>query len=105
MTGPNVILTLKIAVIAVSLLLGASLTCLALGRYRLHGRINIVFFMLTLIAVLGLETVTSLKPGLFNYFTEDDRQNMAIHLSFSIPSTILLPLMLISGLTHRRRLH
>ena len=51
LTGPNVILTLKVAVAAVTVLLLASLVALARGQYRLHGRINLVFFTLTLAAV------------------------------------------------------
>ena len=40
----DVILALKIAVGAVTVLLAASLVALAAGRPRLHGRINTVFF-------------------------------------------------------------
>ena len=98
LTGPNVILILKIAVAAVTVLLVASLVCLALGRYRLHGRINIAFFVLTLGAVLGLEAIIRLiEPDIFKYFNEDEERRMTIHLCFAIPSAILLPLMLISG--------
>src|SRR5262249_40512245 len=106
LTGPNVILTLKIAVAAVTVILAASLVCLLLGRYRLHGRLNIVFFTLTLGAVIGLEAIIRfIDPTIFDYFTDEEHRRMAIHLSFSIPSAVLLPLMLISGLTHRRRPH
>ncbi len=106
LSGPNVILVLKIAVAAVTPILIAALIAIALGKRRLHGRLNIVFFVLTLGAVLGLEVmIRFVDPNLFDYFTDDDRRMMAWHLSFSIPSAILLPLMLISGLTHRRRLH
>ncbi|MFL5329292.1 MAG: DUF420 domain-containing protein [Gemmataceae bacterium] len=106
LTGPNVILALKIAVIAVTLLLIASLIALLRGNYRLHGRINLVFMVLTLAAVLGLETIIRFyDPKMFDYFDEATRQIMAIHLSFSIPSTILLPIMYYTGRTHRRRVH
>lgn len=106
LTGPNVILTLKIAVAAVTVIFTASLVCLVRGNYRWHGRLNIVFFVLTMVAVLGLEAIIRfLDPGIFDYFDDDDRQRMTIHLCFSIPSAILLPLMLISGLTHRRWPH
>lgn len=106
LTGPNVILTLKVAVAAVSVILAASLLCLVLGKYRWHGRLNIVFFVLTMSAVLGLEAIVRfIDPSIFDYFTDDDRRNMNIHLSFSIPSTVLLPLMLVTGLRHRRRGH
>jgi hypothetical protein len=106
LTGPHVILVLKIAVAAVTVILLASLLCLLRGRYRLHGRLNIVFFILTLGAVLGLEAIIRfVDPTMFDYFSEDERQRMTIHLCFSIPSAVLLPIMLITGLTHRRRPH
>jgi hypothetical protein len=106
LTGPNVILVLKIAVAAVTVILAASMVCLLRGRYRLHGRLNIVFFILTLTAVIGLEAIIRfIDPTIFDYFTDEERRLMTIHLSFSIPSAVLLPLMLISGLTHRRGPH
>jgi len=102
-TGPNVILILKIAVVAVTGILLASLTCLVLGRYRWHGRLNIVFAILTLIAVLGLEAaIRFIDPRMFDYFDADMRFNMSVHLGFSIPSAVLLPAMLVSGLRHYR---
>jgi hypothetical protein len=106
LTGPNVILGLKIAVGTVTVLLIAALTALARGNYRWHGRINTVFFALTMIAVLGLEVIIRfVDPQLFDYFDESAQRTMRIHLSFSIPSTVLLPIMLYSGWTRRRRLH
>jgi hypothetical protein len=106
LTGPNVILTLKVAVAAVTAILAVSLTCAALGKYRLHGRLNMLFFALTLGAVIGLEVIIRfVDPHLFDYFDAATRRMMSIHLSFSIPSTILMPLMLLTGLTHRRTIH
>jgi hypothetical protein len=106
LTGPNVILVLKIAVATVTVILLASLACLVRGNYRWHGRLNVVFFVLTLGAVLGLEAIVRfINPDIFDYFDESQRNRMTVHLCFSIPSTILLPLMLISGLTHRRTPH
>jgi uncharacterized membrane protein YozB (DUF420 family) len=106
LTGPNVILTLKVAVAAVTVILIASLVCVLRKNYRWHGRLNIAFFALTLTAVLGLEGIIRfINPNLFNYFSEETKRMMTIHLSFSIPSTILLPVMLLSGLKHRRILH
>src|SRR5436190_17778007 len=103
LTGPNVILTLKIAVAAVTVILAASLVCLLQGRYRLHGRLNIAFFILTLGAVIGLEAIIRFVDAtIFDYV---DQRTMTIHLSFAIPSAVLLPLMLISGLTHKRWPH
>jgi hypothetical protein len=105
-TGPQVILALKVAVAAVSVLLLASLAALVRGNYRLHGRINLVFFVLTTGAVLGLEVlVRFINPGVFDYFDPQTRTRLQVHLCFSIPSALLLPFMLFTGLTHRRRLH
>src|SRR5437588_11176672 len=106
MEGPQVILTLKIAVATVTLLLLASLEALRRGNYRLHGRINLVFATLTLTAVLGLELlVRVLDPDIFTYFTPATRQTMRIHLSFSVPSALLLPVMLYTGLRRHRTVH
>ena len=106
LTGPNVILALKVAVAAVTVLLLASLAALVRRNYRLHGRINLAFFVLTLTAVLGLELVIRVyDPALFDYFDEDTRQVMRVHLMFSVPSAILLPVMYFTGRTGRGRVH
>jgi len=106
LTRPNVILTLKIAVGAVTILLCASLLALLSGKYRLHGRINIIFFTLTMVAVLGLELIVRvIDPEVFSYFSDEQRRNLLIHLCFSVPSAVVLPAMLFTGLRHRRRLH
>jgi hypothetical protein len=108
LTAEIVILTLKGAVVAVTMLLAGSLAALALGQYRLHGRINLVFFMLVLAALLGFELVAQVMyPGMLRDFL---RQNDAleafyIHLGFSVPSALLLPVMLYTGLKGRGRLH
>jgi uncharacterized membrane protein YozB (DUF420 family) len=105
-TGPTVILALKIAVGAVTALLLASLLALWRGNYRLHGRINLVFFLLTLLALLGLELIVRvLNPDVFRYFTEDENRLLNVHLCFSIPSALLMPVMLYTGLKHVRRVH
>jgi uncharacterized membrane protein YozB (DUF420 family) len=108
LTGPNVILALKIAVAAVTVLLLASLVALLRGNYRLHGRINLAFFTLTLIALLGFEAVIQIvRPDIFDYIKNNDalRQALNIHLCFSVPSALLMPAMLYTGLTHRRQVH
>ncbi len=106
LTGPNVILTLKIAVITVTLILLAALVALARGNYRLHGRINLVFMILTLGAVLGLEFLVRWHdPHLFDYFDAETRQALFVHLWFSVPSAFLLPVMYVTGRLHARRLH
>jgi uncharacterized membrane protein YozB (DUF420 family) len=106
LTGPNVILTLKAAVIVVTVIFLASLVALARGQYRLHGRINMVFFTLTLVALIGLEVVARIiDPTLFDYFDEETRRALTVHLCFSLPATAIMPLMLFTGLTHRRYIH
>jgi uncharacterized membrane protein YozB (DUF420 family) len=106
LTGPEVIVTLKIAVCAVTLLLLCALIALARGNYWLHGRINMVFFALTATALFGLELAARVvDPSLFDYFDDRTRRILAIHLCFSLPSAAIMPVMLVTGLTHRRRLH
>jgi hypothetical protein len=108
LTAENVILTLKVAVIGVTLLFLGSLAALLLGNYRLHGRINLAFCVLTLAALLGLEVVARLlDPELFQeYFTRTEALSaLYIHLSFSVPSALVLPLMLYTGLRGLRTLH
>jgi uncharacterized membrane protein YozB (DUF420 family) len=107
-TGPAVILTLKIAVIAVTIILLSSLAALWRGHYRLHGRLNLTFFTLTLAAVLGLEVLIRLiDPSVFEYIRNNAELSRAlnIHLCFSVPSLVVMPAMLYTGLTHRRRVH
>jgi hypothetical protein len=108
LTGSQVILALKIAVLAVTVLLFCSLAALLRGRYRLHGRINVVFFVLTVGALLGLEVITRLiDPNVFAYIDEDPaaRRALSIHLCFSLPAAAVMPLMLYTGFTHRRTFH
>ena len=108
MRAENVLLILKIAVVAVTLLLLASLVALLRGNYRLHGRINVVFFTLTMTALLGLEVVARvLQPDIFNEFFQatDAWTALYVHLSFSLPAALLLPCMLYTGLRGKRWLH
>jgi uncharacterized membrane protein YozB (DUF420 family) len=108
LTGQNVILILKVAVSAVTVLLLASLVALAKGKRRLHGRINIVFFVLTVVTLIGFETLIQLiRPDLFLYFQEDAELNrkLTIHLCFAIPSALLMPFMLFTGLKGMRTIH
>jgi uncharacterized membrane protein YozB (DUF420 family) len=108
LTAENVILTLKLAVIAVTLLFLGSLVALARGNYRLHGRINLGFCVLTLAALLGLEVVARLvDPDLFKeYFDRTGAwEALYLHLCFSVPSALVLPLMLYTGLRGLRTAH
>lgn len=107
MNAGLVILFLKIAVAAVTVLWIGSLIALARGNTRLHGRINIAFFCLTLAALFGLEIVVRIvSPGMFdNYFEPYEETAMTVHLMFSVPSAVLLFVMLFSGLKHQRNFH
>src|SRR6266542_650770 len=107
-TGPNVILVLKVAVASVTVLLLASLVALWRGNYRLHGRINLVFFILTAATLVGFEgLIRVIRPDLFAYIDTNDeiRRALNVHLCFSVPSALLMPVMLYTGLTHRRTVH
>jgi uncharacterized membrane protein YozB (DUF420 family) len=106
LTGPNVILALKVAVAAVTVVFLTSLVALARGHYRLHGRLNVAFFGLTVAALLALEVVVRLlDPRLFDYFDERTRFLLSVHLAFALPAAGLMGAMLVTGLTRRRDLH
>jgi uncharacterized membrane protein YozB (DUF420 family) len=106
MDGRDIILALKVAVAAVTVLLLSSLLALWRGNYRLHGRINLAFFTLTLTALLGLEVIVRvIDPDVFAYFTPTVRRRLVIHLCFSVPAAVIMPAMLYTGLTHRRQAH
>jgi uncharacterized membrane protein YozB (DUF420 family) len=104
--GPQIILALKIAVSAVTLLLGMSFIALARGNFRLHGRINIAFFVLTALALVALEVIVRvLDPTVFDYFDDTTRQMLSVHLCFALPATLVMAIMLWTGLSRRRDLH
>jgi len=104
LTGPTIILTLKVLVATVTVLFVLSLIALAAGKPRLHGRINVVFFALTMLTVLGFE-------GLLQFidvkaaFDAAARKALRTHLWFAIPSALLLPVMLFTGKTRRKSVH
>jgi uncharacterized membrane protein YozB (DUF420 family) len=108
MTGQTVILALKVAVIAVTVLLLASLVALSRGHRRLHGRINLAFFILTVTALVAFELVIRvIRPDLFDYIDANPelRQALNVHLCFAVPSALLMPVMLWTGLNRKRSLH
>ena len=106
LTPGDVILALKIAVTAVTLLLIASLIALIVGRPKLHGQINTVFFALTATTVLGFEIVIRLVlPDFTAGFTTEQRDALTVHLAFAIPAAIMLPAMLYTGKRKLKRLH
>jgi hypothetical protein len=108
LTAEATLAALKISVIAVTVLLACSLTALGFGRYRLHGKINLAFFILVLAALLGFELVAHVvNPGaLTDFLRERDKLNVLyIHLGFSVPAALVLPAMLYTGLQRLRRVH
>lgn len=105
LTGPQIILTLKVLVAAVTVLFVASLVALAANRKRLHGRINWAFFVLTMTTVLGFELLLRLGTDVTSQFSDDAKRALRIHLGFSIPSAVALPVMLFTGTKRKRGIH
>jgi hypothetical protein len=108
MNAGIVIFVLKVAVILVTVIWIGSLVALSRGNYRLHGRINMVFFGLTLAALLGLEVIIRfLEPDIFDRYMEqyETKDMLRLHLACSMPSAVLLFVMLFSGLKHYRTFH
>jgi hypothetical protein len=100
------ILTLKVAVGAVTALLALSLLALAAGRPKWHGRLNTVFFALTAATVLGFEIVIRVvRPDLTSGFTVEQREALSVHLGFALPAAVLLPVMLLTGRWGYRTAH
>jgi hypothetical protein len=102
--GPTIVLTLKILVTAVTVLLVASLAALAAGRPRLHGRINTLFFALTMVTVVGFEGVLQVVD-VKSTFDPPTRDALRVHLYFAVPSAVVLPAMYLTGRSRRKRLH
>ncbi|MFO0802965.1 MAG: hypothetical protein U0791_07555 [Gemmataceae bacterium] len=102
--GPDIILTLKVLVTAVTILLAASVVALVLGQPRWHGRINTVFFALTMATVLGFELLLQFVD-VKSAFDDATRESLRVHLRFAVPSALLLPAMLFTGRTRRKTLH
>jgi hypothetical protein len=103
-TGPQIILALKVLVVAVTVLLLASLVALVLKRPRLHGQINTVFFVLTMLTVAGFETLLQ-WVDVSSAFDPAARAALRTHLYFAVPSALVLPAMFISGKMRRKTLH
>ena len=104
-TGPEILLTLKVLVSAVTVVFAAAVVAIATGHRRLHGRLNLAFFVLTMTTVLGFELLLRLGTDVSASFSPEAKAALRIHLVFAVPSALLLPLMLWSGATRRRRLH
>ena len=104
-TGPQIILTLKVLVCAVTVLFAVAVWAIATGRKKLHGRVNTVFFVLTMTTVVGFEVLLRLGTDVSASFTPAQKQALLVHLCFAVPSAVVLPLMLLSGVKHWKRLH
>ena len=107
MVSPGeVILALKVTVASVTVLLAASMLALVFKKPRWHGRINKVFFTLTMATVIVFEVIIRwINPELTSGFTDEARHALRIHLFFSVPSAALLLLMLYTGVTRRIKYH
>jgi hypothetical protein len=104
-SGPVIILALKIAVAAVTVLLLASLLALAKGDYRLHGRLNLLFFVLTVSAVIGFETLLQFGADVKSHMNEAALLALKVHLCFAGPLPVVMGVMLYTGLRHHRNVH
>lgn len=105
LTGPQIILMLKVLVVAVSLLFAAAVVAISLGKKKLHGRINTAFFLLTMTTVVGFELLLRFFVDVSATFSDEARQALRIHLYFAIPSAVLLPVMMFLGLKKWVKLH
>lgn len=105
MTGPQIILTLKILVSIVTILFALSLVALAKGKTKLHGRINTAFFVLTMLTVIVFELLIRFSIDVSSTFSPEARSALKIHLFFSVPAAFVLPAMFLTGRFHRRSLH
>ena len=105
LSGPQIILTLKVLVVVVSVLFAAAVVSIALGRKKLHGRINTAFFILTMTTVVGFEVLLRFFVDVKATFSEEARQALHVHLYFAIPSAVLLPVMMFLALKHWVKLH
>ena len=104
-SGPEIILTLKVLVAAVTVLFACAVAAILAGRKRLHGRLNTAFFVLTMTTVLGFELLIRLGSDVTATFTEDQLRALRVHLTFAIPAAVVMPVMFWSGWTGRKRLH
>lgn len=93
---------------AVTILLFLSLVALYRGNVSLHGRINMVFFILTVAALFVFEVVTRMMdPLLFQSIWKDAdlAAKLRIHLGFALPSALLMGVMMFTGIKHKAVLH
>ncbi len=105
MSGPEIILTLKVLVSVVTVLFAVAVWAIATGRKKLHGRINTAFFVLTLTTVVGFEVLLRVQGNVTDHFTPEERDALRLHLCFAVPSAVLLLVMMGSALLKWKRFH
>jgi uncharacterized membrane protein YozB (DUF420 family) len=105
MSGPAVILTLKVLVTAVTVLFAVAVWAIATGRKKLHGRVNTAFFTLTLTTVVGFELLLRLQGNVTDHFTPEQKQALLVHLCFAGPSAVLLLVMMATALLRWKKVH
>lgn len=105
LNGSDIILSLKVLVAAVTVLFAAAVWAILTGRKKLHGRINTVFFVLTMATVLGFELLIRFGTDVTAAFSDEARRALQVHLYFAIPAACVLPVMFWSGWTGRKKLH
>ena len=88
-SGPDILLTLKVLVCAVTVLFAAAVWAIATGRKKLHGRSNTAFFALTLSTVVGFELLLKFGVEVSTAFTDEERRALGVHLWFAVPSAVL----------------
>ena len=103
--GSTIIFTLKVLVCTVTVLFAVAVWAILTGRKRLHGRVNTVFFILTMTTVIGFELLLRIGGDITATFTPEARQALRIHLMFAVPAAAIMPVMFWSGWTQRKRLH
>ena len=105
LTGPAIILTLKVLVTAVTVLFAASLAAVLTGRVWLHGRINTAFFVLTMMTVVGFELLLRLGTDVTATFSPEARKALTVHLYFAVPAVVVLAAQFATGWLRWRRVH
>lgn len=104
-TGPQILLILKVLVATVTVLFAASLVALAKKNFKWHGRINTLFFILTMTTVVAFEVLIRFFVDVTTAFSPEARAMLRIHLYFSVPAAVLLPFMFFTGIKHKRSVH
>lgn len=105
LSGPEIILTLKVLVTAVTVLFAAAFAAIFAGNKKLHGRINTIFFVLTMVTVLGFEVLLRLGTDVTSEFSDEARQALRVHLFFAVPAAVVLPIQFILGWKGYKQLH